>query len=120
MAHAPVGQLLLELVAGVLDALAGGLDVVDADARVAEAAVGLGVAVVDLVLGVVLGAVVVRQLDEALAVPHVAAARRGLGRVVAEEVQVKFGVGELELLDQGHAQEGVELDCVRRWVSLLI
>jgi hypothetical protein len=113
MAHAPVRQLLLEPVPGLLDALARGLQVVDADARVAEAAVRLDVAVVDLVLGVVLGAVVVRQLDEALAVPHVAAARRGLGRVVAEEVEVELGVGELELLDEGQAQEGVELDCAR-------
>ena len=110
MAHAPIRQLLLKLVPGLFNALARGLQVVDADARVAEAAVRLDVAVVDLVLGVVLGAVVVRQLDEALAVPHVVAARRGLGRVVAEEVEVKLGVGELEFLDQGHAQEGVELD----------
>jgi hypothetical protein len=58
--HATVGELLLELVAGILDALASGLDVVDGDADVAEAAVGLGVARVDLVLGVVLSAVVVR------------------------------------------------------------
>jgi hypothetical protein len=99
MAHAPVRQLLLELIPGVFNALARGLQVVDADARVAKAAVRLDVAVVDLVLGVVLGAVVVSQLDEALAVPHVVAAGRGLGRVVAEEVEIELGVGELEFLD---------------------
>ena len=57
VAHAAVGQLLLELVAGVFDARAGCLDVVDADADVAEAAVGFGVAVGDLEVGVVLASI---------------------------------------------------------------
>jgi hypothetical protein len=60
--HATVGQLLLELVAGILDALAGGLDVVDADAGVAEAAVRLLVTGSDGEVGVVLSAVVVGEL----------------------------------------------------------
>lgn len=110
MAHAAVGQPLLEPVAGLVDARAGSLQVLDAHAGVTKAAVRLGVAVVDPVARVVLGAVVVRQLDQALAVPQVAARRRGPGGVVAEKVQVKLGLGELELLDQGHAQERVELD----------
>ncbi len=61
--HAPLGELLLELVAGVFDALAGGLDVVYGDADVTESAARVGVAVGDGVVGVILGAVVVGQLD---------------------------------------------------------
>lgn len=101
--HAPIRQLLLEPIAGVLNALARRLDVVDADAGVAETAVRVAVAVVDLVVRVVLGAVVVRQFDEALAVPELVAVRGRLRRVVAEEVQVELGVWEGELLQELHA-----------------
>lgn len=96
--HAAVRQPLLEPVAGVLEAAAGGLDAVDADADVAEAAVGLGVAAVDLVVRVVLGPVVVRQLDHALAVEDAAARGQCAGAVVRQEVQVELVVGERQLL----------------------
>lgn len=59
MVHAAVGELLLEGVSGILDTLAGSLDIVDTDTGVTEAAVRLGVAVVDLVVRVILGAVIV-------------------------------------------------------------
>lgn len=110
--HAAVGELLLELVPGVLDALARGLDVVDADAGVAEAAVRLRVAVVGLEVGVILGAVVVRQLDDALAVDKRVSVRDGLRAVVRHKVEVKLGLGHLELLDEAHAEELVEFDCI--------
>lgn len=110
MVHAAVRQLLLELVAGVLDALARGLDVVDADTRVPKASVGLDVAVVDLVGVIVLGAVVVRELDDSLAVERLISVGEGLGGVVAEEVEVELGVGEGELIDEAHAEELVEFD----------
>jgi len=84
--HPAVGQLLPELVAGVLDALARGLDVVHADARVAEAAMRFVVAVVGLVGGIVLGAVVVREFDHALAIGDAAALGHGARSVVCQEV----------------------------------
>lgn len=60
--HATVRQLLLERVTAILDALAGGLEVVNADAGVTETAVRLLVAVGDGEVGVVLSAVVVGEL----------------------------------------------------------
>lgn len=111
MPHLAVRQLLLERVPGVLEALARRLDVVDADARVPEPAVRLRVAVVDLVLRVVLGAVVVRQLDDALAVERAAAGGPRVGRVVGQKVEVELGLGLLDLLDDLHAEGLVELDC---------
>lgn len=62
---APVGQLLLELVAGILDTLACGLNVVDRNASVTEPFVWLGVAVGDLVAVVGLGTVIVGEFDDA-------------------------------------------------------
>lgn len=115
MLHAAVGELLLELVAGVLDALARGLDVVDGDADVAEAAVRLLVAVVDGVILVSFSAVVMRQLDNALAVERAIAVRRRRRPVVGEEVQIEFRLGERQLLDQAQAEELVEFDF---WRSL--
>lgn len=106
--HAPVRELLLELVPGVFDPLARRLDVVDADARVAEAPVRLGVAVGHLVLRVRLGAVVVRELDDALAVSPVRAGGRCGRRVVGEEVQVELVLREGEVVDLLHAEELVE------------
>lgn len=111
--HATVAQLLLELVPGVLDALAGRLQVVDTDAGVAEPAVRLRVTVDDLVVGVVLGAVVVGELDDALAVHKRVAVGGGLGAVVSEKVQVKLGIGVFDLVDDAHSEELVEFNCKR-------
>ena len=85
-----------------MEALAGGLDVVDADADVAEA-LRLAVAVVGFVVGVVLGAVVVGQLDNAFAIRPVVAVGDGARTVVSEEVKVEFVVGEGELVHELHA-----------------
>ena len=68
MLHLAVGEALLEADAELLEACAGGLDVVDGDGDVAEAAAGVGVAAgVALEGGVGLGAVVVGELEDALA-----------------------------------------------------
>lgn len=53
--HAAILELLLKLVAGILKALASGLDVVYTDADVAKAFTGLLVSVGDLEVGVILG-----------------------------------------------------------------
>lgn len=66
--HSSLGQLLLELVAGILNALASGLEVVDGNAGVAKSAVRVLVSIVDGVVGVVLSAVVVGELNDSLAV----------------------------------------------------
>lgn len=108
--HAAVLEPLLEAVAGVSDALAGGLDVVDGDADVAEAAAGVAVAVGDGVGRVGLGAVVVGEFKDALAVGPVGAGGGGAGGVVGEEVEVEFGGRLGDVVDLGHAEVLVEFD----------
>jgi hypothetical protein len=109
VAHLAIRQLLLELVSCILNALARRLDVVDRDAEMAKAA-RVRVAVRDLIVGVVLGAVVVRELDDTLAVGPVVAVRDGFGAVVCEEVEVELCVWVLDLVDELEAEEFVELD----------
>lgn len=106
--HATLGQLLLERVASILNALARSLDVVDGDAKVTETTVGLRIAVHDAVVGVVLGAVVVGQLDIGIAIGKVGLALQGLGAVVCEEVVTELPLRHIHLLDHAEAQELVE------------
>lgn len=68
------------------------------------------VAIATLIVGVVLGAVVVRELDDAFAVGPVVRMTDGFGGIVGHEVEVEFVVRELELVDLLHAEELVELD----------
>lgn len=108
VSHGALVQRLLELVAGVEEALAGRLDVVHADASVAKSTVGLFVAIVDLEVGVVFRAVVVSELNNALSVGEVLSVGDGVGAVVGQEVEVELGFGELEVLDDLHSKELVE------------
>lgn len=66
--HSSLGQLLLELVAGIFDALTSGLEVVDGNAGVAKSAMRVLISIVDGVVGVALSAVVVGELNDSLAV----------------------------------------------------
>jgi hypothetical protein len=75
--HAPVGQFLLKLVAGVFNTLACGLDVIDADADMTEAFVGFFVAVINGIGIVRLGAVIVGEFENAFAVGPMCAGRSG-------------------------------------------
>ena len=109
MPHSAVCQLLLELVASILNAPTGSLDVVYTDAGMAEATVGLLVAIVDGELRVVLCAVVVCKLNQALTIKDGIPVGKSLGPVVAQEVEVELVIGELELLDNAHSEEFVEL-----------
>ena len=85
--HLAVGELLLEADAQALEACAGLLDIVDGDGDVAEATAGVGVAVgVALEVGVGLCAVVVGELEDALAVEAVLGVG-ALAVVVGEEVE---------------------------------
>ena len=70
----------------------------------------LCVAGIDLVLGVVLRAVVMCELDESLSVGYMFPVGYRARAVVAQEVQVKLCLGEFRLLDNFHAQELIELD----------
>lgn len=109
VSHATLGQLLLEGVACILDALAGGLNVVHRDSDVAEAPVGLGVAVDHAVVGVVLGAVVMSELQDGIAISPVAVTLKGVRAIVGEEVVGELPLGEIELIDQVHSQKLIEL-----------
>jgi len=77
---------------------------------VAEAFARVGVAVGDFEVRVGLGAVVVGQLEDAFAVGPVLVGGGGLRRVVGEEVEVEFVVGEGELVDLFEAEEFVVFD----------
>jgi len=112
--HAPIGQAFLEFDAGVLEALAGGLDVVDANACVAKTLAGLGVAVGDFEVRVVLGAVVVCEFKDTLTAGPSFAGGDGFGAVVGEEIEVELGFGLLDLVDLLQAEEFVEFDAAFR------
>lgn len=103
------------------------MDVVDADAHMAETAVLLAIAVVHGVVVIVLRAcydvsssphaslqsllnIVVRAFNKALAVSPVLSMGNGLRVVVAQEIEVKLGIRVLELVDELHAQMLVEFD----------
>ena len=85
--HLAVGELLLATDVQALEACAGLLDIAGGDGDVAEAAAGVGVAVgVALEVGVGLCAVVVGELEDALAVEAVLGVG-ALAVVVGEEVE---------------------------------
>lgn len=110
VSHTALGQLLLESISGVLDALAGSLDVIDGDGDVAETAVGLGVTIDNAVVGVILGTVIVAELQHRIAVGEMAVTTLQRGRaIVGEEVVAELPFGEIELLDDIHTEELVEL-----------
>lgn len=82
----------------------------NAYAGVAKPTMRLSVAGIDLVLRIILGAVVMSELDEALPVSHMFPVGHRAGAVVAQEIQIKLCLGEFCLLDDLHAQELVELN----------
>lgn len=108
VSHTTFRQLLLEWVARVLNALAGRFDIVDRNGDVAEAAMGLGVAIDDGVMGVILGAVVVSQLQNGIAVGPVTVTLERRRAIVGKEVVGELPLGEIELVDQAQAQKLVE------------
>lgn len=79
--HPAVLQLLLKLISCVLQSLTRSLDVVHRDADMPETFSGLLVAIVWLVGSIILRAIVVSELNDALAISPVIARGYGLGRV---------------------------------------
>lgn len=106
--HATLGEFLLEWVAGILESLAGGLDVIDGDSDVAESTVRFRVSVGDAVVGVALGAVVVGELQHGVTIRPVTITLQRLGAIVCEEVQRELVFGEVQLLDLVETEELVE------------
>lgn len=70
----------------------------------------VSVAIGDFVIWVVLGAVVVRKLDDAFSICPMVSVRDCLGAIVCEEVEVELGVRVLKLVDQLQTEKLVELD----------
>lgn len=79
--HPAVLQLLLKLISCVLQSLARSLDVVHRDADMPETFSRLLVAIVWLVGSIILRAIIVSELNNALAISPVIARGYGLGRV---------------------------------------
>jgi len=94
--HLSVGKLLLEADGVGFEAGARGFKVVNAEADVAEASAWIGVAGGYSVVWVVLGAIVVRELQNGLPVGPVVSEALSFGRVEGEEVEGEFGVLEIE------------------------
>lgn len=119
VSHAAFGQLLLERVSGILDSLAGRLDVVHGDGNVSESTVRLGVSVHHAVVRVVLRAVVVGEFQDGVAVREVPVTTlQRVGAVVGEEVEGELGFGEVQMLDLVQSQKVVEFDCTTRKISM--
>ena len=97
--HPTLGKLLLEGIPGILDSLAGGLDVVNGDGNVSKSTVRFGVSIGHTVVGVTLGAVVVGEFEDGVTVGKVAVTLKGIGAVVRQEVKGEFIFGEIEVLD---------------------
>jgi len=108
--HSSISQFLLELVTSVLNSLARCLNGVDTDTDMTEAFPRFRVAVVGLETVIILGAVVVGQLQQALTVGGIGAMGYGFGRVVGHEVKVEFGIGILDFADLLHSQKLIVLD----------
>lgn len=73
MPHSPIGQFLLEFIACIFDSLTGCLDIIYRDTGMAEALMWLCISIIDLVVGVILGAVAeMRRLvqQKALEIPE--------------------------------------------------
>lgn len=105
--HPPVLESLFELEPCITDSLASRLDVVHTDAGMSEA-LRFVVAIVHLEIRVVLGAIVMRHLDDALTIGPVRITGRRIGTIVGEEVEIELVVWEGELVHLAHAEVLVE------------
>lgn len=99
-----VRQLLLELDAALLQIRRHLLNVVDREANVAKASVGLHVSVVELVISLGLSAVVVGQLKNSLTVPNGLSVVGRLRVVVGKVVNVKLEHVKLVVTKDLHAK----------------
>lgn len=106
--HTALGKLLLEGVSGILQSLAGGLDVVHGNSNVSKTAVGFGVTVDHAVVRVILRAMVMGELQDAVAVREVTFTLERLGAVVGKEVEGELVLGEVDLVDLAETQVLVE------------
>lgn len=82
--HLSILQFLLEFISSIFQPLTRSLDVIDTNTDVSEALSWILVAVVWLVGSIVLSAIVVSELNDALAISPVVPRRCGFGRIVCE------------------------------------
>lgn len=106
--HTALGKLLLEGVSGILQSLAGSFDVVHRDSNVSETAVGLSVTVDHAVVGVILRAMVMGELQDAVAVGEVTVTLERLRAIVGKEVEGELVLGEVDLVNLVETQVLVE------------
>ena len=112
--HAAIGQALLEIAAQGFEAFTRSDDIRHRDADMAKTT-RVGVAVVVGEVGVVFGAVVVGQFQDARDRLHPLGARGGVGRDLGfvhqgQEIEAEFSLGEITLFNQRKTQyAGVEV-----------
>lgn len=99
-AHATIGKLLLELVSCIFNPLTGSLNVVYTYAHMAKTLVRISVAICDFVVGIILGAVVVSELDDALTVGPMFTMGCAVGTIKGQKVQAELCIGVVNLVDQ--------------------
>lgn len=109
--HPAISQLLLEFVPRVLNSLTRSLEIVHTNAGMPKSSIRLSIASGNFVVGIVLGSVVMCQLNEAFAVAEVVGVGDCLGTVVTHEIKVEFGFGLFNLSNHLHTEVLVEFDC---------
>ena len=82
-----------------------GLDVINADADMSKAFLWVRIAVGHFEGIVILGAVIVGQLQQAFVVGPMGASGQLLGRFIAQKVEVELIFGKWKLLDLLHAEK---------------
>jgi hypothetical protein len=108
--HSSVRQLLLEFVTGIFDSLASSLNVVDTDTSMPETLYRFTVSSCDFIIGVVLGSVVMCQLDQTFAIAEVVVVGGRFWRVIAQKVEVELGFRLFDLSNHLHTEVLIELD----------
>ena len=119
VSHTALCQLLLELVARILESLACRLDIVDRDSKVSKSTMGLSVPIDHAVIGIIFSAVVVGELDDGIAVGEVPVTLQRRGTIVGEEVERELVFWEIEVLDLAETEELVEFHCLVRPVRVI-
>jgi hypothetical protein len=84
--------------------------VVYTDADMSETFARLGVAISNLEVVILLGAIIVSKLQNTLTSSPMFTSSEAVWRVIREKVQIELGVGVLDLVDLFHAEELIVFD----------
>lgn len=109
--HSPLIVPFLEFVTFGFDPLTSGLKKIHTDTNVAEAFVGIGIAIAHFEPVIVLSAVVMGKLNDPFTIGPILASRDSPNSIVGKKIEIKFGVRKGQFLDDFHAKKVIEFDC---------